>query len=817
MAATCMTLKIQAGDFEQGFSQVILELQTPPENGRGNPTRLIFPLPSSPDLPLLYRQWQQQYRYLTRGGRGFKNAQATNFSVAECKQCSQTLRDRLNQWLQPLKQQLDITLNSQDEVYFWISAHKSLTDSTKDLLYRLPWHFWDLFPEHCPVEVILSLSEQTEPAGKPQRVKRKVRILGILGSSEGIDLEADRQLIDQLPKAEPHFLDQPNRSKFEKLWDENWDILFYGGHSESQEDSQTGLLDINSQESLDIKDIRRSLKTAINKGLKLAIFNSCDGLGLARQLADLDLPFIIVWREPVPNKVAQEFLKYFLQSFARGKSLVVSIWEARVKLQELKDLEKLLPGITGLPIICQNAAAVLPTWNGWLYEERDKYFLRTALVATFAATAMVMGMRFSELLEGWELSAYDLLMQLRPQEEPMDDRLLVITIDEEDKDYQDRQGMKRRVYKDSEGKPQKVSLAGEALSKLLAKLEPHKPIAIGLDILRDFPSSEDYPPLGKQLQQTKNLFVICQGATKKDAAIPPPPEFNTPQNRNFSPENRVGFSDVVPDPDQVVRRYLWSADFGEASACLPSKDDSQPAFSLLLAQHYLKAHDIPLDFEKLEKGYWETTGSNARLIAWDSSIGGAYRNEEQGKGYQMMLNYRNVPKNISRSRPLKDVLDGSFDPESVRNKIILIGVTAKGKDEFLTPLGGDNQIMHGVFIHAHAISQILSAVPSKKDEKTRSLIQIWHPWGETGWIVGWAIVGGLLAWRIERLKLFILAEGVAILVLSSVCYILFLNGWWVPFIPPMLVLVLIGGAVIVSRLVIQPSRLPGRATSFDVS
>jgi hypothetical protein len=35
----------------------------------------------------------------------------------------------------------------------------------------------------------------------------------------------------------------------------------------------------------------------------------------------LQIPQAIVMREPVPDKVAQEFLKHFLKAFSRGKSL----------------------------------------------------------------------------------------------------------------------------------------------------------------------------------------------------------------------------------------------------------------------------------------------------------------------------------------------------------------------------------------------------------------------------------------------------------------------------------------------------------------
>jgi hypothetical protein len=80
---------------------------------------------------------------------------------------------------------------------------------------------------------------------------------------------------------------------------------------------------------LTTSDLKYALKTAVEKGLKIAVFNSCDGLGLARELADLKIPQILVMREPVPDKVAQEFLKYFLIAYARGESFYLAVKEAR--------------------------------------------------------------------------------------------------------------------------------------------------------------------------------------------------------------------------------------------------------------------------------------------------------------------------------------------------------------------------------------------------------------------------------------------------------------------------------------------------------
>ncbi|MEM6404689.1 MAG: hypothetical protein AAF757_31430, partial [Cyanobacteria bacterium P01_D01_bin.116] len=123
---------------------------------------------------------------------------------------------------------------------------------------------------------------------------------------------------------------------------------------------------INSTESLNLQEIRNTFQEAISKGLQLAIFNSCDGLGLACELAKLNLPYIIVWREPVPDIIAQTFIQYFLGSYAEGKSLFNSVRDARMKLVELtnsNETENQIPGLNWLPIICKNTVYEPPTWQ----------------------------------------------------------------------------------------------------------------------------------------------------------------------------------------------------------------------------------------------------------------------------------------------------------------------------------------------------------------------------------------------------------------------------------------------------------------------
>ncbi|MGB3203875.1 MAG: CHAT domain-containing protein, partial [Crinalium sp.] len=155
----------------------------------------------------------------------------------------------------------------------------------------------------------------------------------------------------------------------DRLWGNNWDILFFAGHSTS--DNQSGRINTRANEYLTINKLKPGLKNAIEKGLQLAIFNSCDGLQLAYDLADLNIPQVIVMREPVPDVVAERFLRHFLTAFSRGESLYLAVREAKGRLYT-EGLEDEFPGVTWLPIICQNPAEVSLVWSKQKIKEDQK-------------------------------------------------------------------------------------------------------------------------------------------------------------------------------------------------------------------------------------------------------------------------------------------------------------------------------------------------------------------------------------------------------------------------------------------------------------
>ncbi|ERN39864.1 hypothetical protein KR51_00036460 [Rubidibacter lacunae KORDI 51-2] len=240
-----------------------------------------------------------------------------------------------------------------------------LLDCKDDPLNRLPWQAWRLLATHYPhSEVVLQAPKDSPTFVEPQLPATGPRVLVVVGRGDGIDTKADLAVVRELEArgAEVRSLIQPRHQELcEALWDEcGYHIFVFTGHSGSRSDGRLGWLELDCDERLSVEDLRDSLAAAIHNGLQLAIFNSCDGLGLAYQLAQINLPQSIVMREPVPDTVAVDFLRYFFREFARDRSLLASIFTARKRLEPHQDR---YPGATLLPTLCLKPSAEFLTWQ----------------------------------------------------------------------------------------------------------------------------------------------------------------------------------------------------------------------------------------------------------------------------------------------------------------------------------------------------------------------------------------------------------------------------------------------------------------------
>jgi CHASE2 domain-containing sensor protein/predicted Ser/Thr protein kinase len=385
--------------------------------------------------------------------------------------------------------------------------------------------------------------------------------------------------------------------------------------------------------------------------------------------------------------------------------------------------------------------------SGGIGDNKPAYWLLTILLSSLGVTAFIWGVRELKWLQSWELKAYDQMLQQRPLEKP-DERIVVVTIDEGDK----------------------WPLSDETVNKLLVKLESYQPRVIGLNIYR--PEQKN---LAAGVKDKKNIIAICLMKSLGNKDILPPLNFD---------EHSVGFSDVIPDDqdNEILRRTLLFATPAKG------KCTTRYSFASLLALDYLKK-----EFNFDDKNNYKLGKSTFPKLSPNS---GSYKNIDPG-GYQILLNYRNtnIAQNIAQKLTLAEVLNGQVDPKLIKDRLVLIGSIASSQSGFYTPYSSaSNQPsrMPAVIVHAHIVSQIISAVLDG-----RTIIWYWPDWGEYLWVWGWAMVGSVLALRLRHPLVLVLVSGVTLSGLVGLCFFIFLKGGWIPVVPPALSLVITGFGVMV--------------------
>lgn len=402
----------------------------------------------------------------------------------------------------------------------------------------------------------------------------------------------------------------------------------------------------------------------------------------------------------------------------------------------------------------------------WNQLKRSLWQWRGILITAPSVTVFVLLLRFAGLLELLEMAALDQLFQLRPRE-PVDTRIVIVDINESDI---------KRIGR--------LPFSDKIIADLIKKLKQHNPASIGLDIYRDVPVGEGYQEFLEVVKSTPNLIGVQKvGASIDSASVLPPP--------SLKQRGQVGANDFLLDPDGKVRRSIVYLD--------EPNGESLFSFSFKLAYDYLISKKIKVDQRQdLPIKVGDSTGFvvqlNKSLIPRFTANSGGYTRAED-EGYQTILNYRGSPQTF-KTVSMADVLEGKISIDFIKDKIVLIGASAESlKDLFYTPFSSrllrSNERMPGVIIHAHAISQFLSAAT-----ENRLFIQTWDEPLEWLWIMAWSILGAVLSWQQRsngnvkrRVPWTIIGIIVAIASLLSGCYVAFLLGWWIPLVPAGLALV----------------------------
>jgi CHASE2 domain-containing sensor protein len=316
---------------------------------------------------------------------------------------------------------------------------------------------------------------------------------------------------------------------------------------------------------------------------------------------------------------------------------------------------------------------------------------------------------------------------------------------------------------------------------LIKKLDGYQPAAIGLDIYRDQPVPPGHESLVALLQQNQRLVAVCFGIGRKEGVAPPPL-----LKDSKAQAEQVGFIDLENDPDYTIRRHLQSR---SPNPITPLSSCETPySFSLQLSYRYLKAKGFP-EPTTPDKN-WQFGNVVFRRLEPRS---GGYQNLD-ARGNQVLINYRDTPE-IAQKVTLQEVLTGQLKPDWVRDRVVIIGVTAESvQDEHNTPYGR----MRGLEVHAHMISQLLSAVQDGRP-------QIWWipQWGDALWVWSWSMISGILVYqlRLQSLRtaqlvlILVLTLSICVTVLYGICWVLLLQGGWFPLVPAVFAMVLTGAAV----------------------
>jgi adenylate cyclase len=383
--------------------------------------------------------------------------------------------------------------------------------------------------------------------------------------------------------------------------------------------------------------------------------------------------------------------------------------------------------------------------------------MRKLLCSPVAASGLVStlvflgvgGLRSTGSLQSLELAAYDWSIRLQPPAAGPESRIALIQITESDIRTQGH-----------------WPVTDATLARALELLTQYQPRTIGVDLFRDVPVSPGREELDAILTRNRHIVVATRFGGE-EVGVPPPPVLQETE--------QIGFTDILVDPDGVVRRGLLFLDDGTTTFF---------AFGLRLALLFVQAEEMTLLPDEADQGQIRLGPAAIRRFAPnDGSYIGA-----DARGYQVLLDFRDFhgTAHLFPTFSLTALLSGAVPADAIRDKIVLIGVTARSvKDFFYTPHSRGfhpDQQSAGLALQAALVSQLLRcALDGCTPILTLSEPQEWL------WLLLWSVLGEMVGrgtkgshWRCALLT----AGG--ILILSATVYGAFLYGWWMPIVPPAL-------------------------------
>lgn len=381
-------------------------------------------------------------------------------------------------------------------------------------------------------------------------------------------------------------------------------------------------------------------------------------------------------------------------------------------------------------------------WTPWLIG---------AAVFVSIAIARMMGW-----LEPIELSAYDAGMRLRAGTH--DNRVVLIL---------EREADIRRY-----GFP----IPDAQLGALIENLARHDPAVIGIDKYRDIPAPGQ--TLQSVINNHPNVYWIYRFSGRSGSGIGPPP--------SLAGTDRIGFNDLVVDPDGVVRRaplFLDDESGGEAAVSFP----------LLLAMRVLSPLGIA---PSADPAHPEDMRLGAQVLRPLEKNDGGYARAD-ARGFQIPIGYRAGVAGFA-AYSVEDVLEERIPDAALRGKVVIVGGAAESvRDVIDTPIHRFGESGHqslGVEVLAHVTSQLIRGALGEE-----KLLRWWPDTAEYLTALALCVLGAWVGYWLRRPLLICSAIlGVAATIVAGSLAALAL-GWWLAVIPAALGYVIAAGVALIWR------------------
>lgn len=383
-----------------------------------------------------------------------------------------------------------------------------------------------------------------------------------------------------------------------------------------------------------------------------------------------------------------------------------------------------------------------------------------AALAGILVFAAVVALRTLGLLQGLELILYDGYVRRAAVAPGPSSDVVIVEVTERDIREQGH-----------------WPLSDRTLAETLRTLLDAGPRVVGVDVYRDLPVPPGSHRLTTLFRDEPRIIAVSKFGEPGEEGIEGPPTLRG--------SDRVGFNDMPVDPDGTVRRGLLFQDDGNGSV--------EYAFALRVALRALVLDGVTPAPDP-ERPEWLRLGPTTirPLGAHDGGYSGI-----DDAGYQYLVDFSSAAAGL-QTIALGPLLRGEVDADLVRDKVVLLGVSAYSLPDFhRVPFRRDvDPGLPGVQVHGHMVRQLLGYGRGESRP-----MRVLPDWQEAVLVALLAALGCVVGLGTRRGGAVFGVSAEILLVLLGVVALWFAGfaahraGWWIPMAAPGLAWLASAGAV----------------------